>query len=106
MLFFSSEHRFYGESQPAPPYDTRRLQLLTPQQALEDAVTLIGSVRAARGCSGEGDSPRCPVVTFGGSYPGWLSAMMRLRYPTVVDMSYAASAPMNYYAQAVEDQVS
>lgn len=68
-------------------------------------MTLIGSIRAARGCSGEGDTPRCPIVTFGGSYPGWLSAMMRLRYPNVVDMAYAASAPMNYYAQAVADQV-
>jgi hypothetical protein len=73
------EHRFYGESQPAPPYDTHRLQLLTPQQALEDAATLIGFIRESRGCSGEGTTPRCPVVTFGGSYPGWLSAMMRLR---------------------------
>jgi hypothetical protein len=62
----------------------------------------------------------------GGSYPGWLSAMMRIRYPEVVDMSYAgtlcgeaccvergplvcdcparaaASAPLGFYSQVVD----
>lgn len=37
--------------------------------------------------------------TAGGSYPGWLSAMMRIRYPEVVDISYAASAPLGFYSQ-------
>jgi hypothetical protein len=32
------EHRFYGTSQPIPPFDTQRLELLTAPQALEDAV--------------------------------------------------------------------
>ena len=41
------------------------------------------------------------MITFGGSYPGWMSAMMRLRYPAVVDAAYAASAPMRFYAQQV-----
>jgi hypothetical protein len=33
---------------------------------------------------------------------GFLSAMMRLRYPAVVDIGYAASAPMRFYSQEVE----
>jgi pimeloyl-ACP methyl ester carboxylesterase len=42
------------------------------------------------------------VITVGGSYPGFLSAMMRLRYPAVVDMAYSASAPTLLYAQLIE----
>jgi hypothetical protein len=44
----------------------------------------------------------CPVITVGGSYPGFLSAMMRTRYPGVVDMAYAASAPLRFYAQQID----
>ena len=59
-------------------------------------------MRKAYKCSGENGEPRCPVITVGGSYPGWLSAMMRLRYPEVVDMAYAGSAPMLFYSQLVD----
>ena len=87
---------------PSGPYDTDRLALLTPQQALADAAAFITAMRRERNCTGgPGSGPRCPVITVGGSYPGWLSAMMRLRYPAVVDMAWAASAPMGFYAQAV-----
>ena len=47
------------------------------------------------------DTPYCPVIAIGGSYPGWLSAMMRFRYPAVVDIAYSASAPMTFYTQEV-----
>lgn len=44
-------------------------------------------MKAAANCTAERGQPGyCPVVTVGGSYPGFLSAMMRLRYPAVVDM--------------------
>ena len=96
------EHRFFGSSLPVAPYDTAHLALLTPDQALADTAALIENARAVRGCSGRNGEPRCPVITVGGSYPGWLSAMMRLRYPAVVDMSWAASAPMRFYSQNVD----
>jgi len=96
------EHRFFGASLPAAPYDTARLELLTAEQALADAAALISAKRAELRCSGERGEPRCPVVAIGGSYPGWLAAMMRVRYPAVVDMAYAGSAPMLFYAQAVD----
>ena len=59
-------------------------------------------MQAERKCS-HSDYIRCPVLTFGGSYPGFLSAMMRIRYPAVVDFAYAASAPINFYAQHVDE---
>ncbi len=96
------EHRFFGTSVPEAPYDTDRLTLLTVQQALADTAAFIQAQRSLLNCTGEpGSGPRCPVITVGGSYPGFLSAMMRLRYPAVVDAAWAASAPMGFYSQAV-----
>ena len=101
-LIVEPEHRCYGASQPLGTFDPQRLSLLTAEQALADAARFVDFHRWQRNCTGLGGQPRCPVVTVGGSYPGWLSAMMRLRYPNVVDMSWAASAPMTFYSQQVD----
>eukprot|EP00041_Stephanoeca_diplocostata_P028594 m.820754 g.820754 ORF g.820754 m.820754 type:complete len:231 (+) comp23398_c2_seq3:171-863(+) len=104
-LVIEPEHRFYGKTLPVgpPPWSRKDLLLLSPQQALADAANFITFQRQLHNCSRDpGDATYCPVVTFGGSYPGFLSAMMRLRYPAVVDMAYAASAPMKFYAQQVD----
>lgn len=99
------EHRFYGSSQPLQPYSTQSLQLLTSAQALADAAALLTSLRQQLKCSGLNGEPRCPAVAIGGSYPGFLAAMMRIRYPNVVDMAYAASAPLRFYSQACRSPV-
>jgi hypothetical protein len=105
------EHRFYGKSQPVDicrSCDSRdedpRVKLLTPEQALYDAMVLLDHVRINQlHCSRDRSSPDyCPVITVGGSYPGWLSAMARIMFPHIVDMAYAASAPMGFYAQQVD----
>jgi pimeloyl-ACP methyl ester carboxylesterase len=98
-LVVQPEHRFYGSSQPLQPYCTQTLELLTSAQALADAAALLTSLRQQLKCSGLNGEPRCPAVTVGGSYPGFLAAMMRMRYPNVVDMAYAASAPLRFYSQ-------
>ena len=104
-----AEHRFYGVSLPL--YDFReqspdpRIKLLTPRQTLQDSMRLVRYTQAKLGCSFDRKSPNyCPVITVGGSYPGWLSAMARLVFPDIVDMAYAASAPMKFYSQQVRPE--
>ena len=103
-LIVQPEHRFYGTSNPRgpAPFDPASLRLLTPQQALADAATLILAKQKEHNCTEHGTPNYCPVITVGGSYPGFLSAMMRLRYPAVVDMAYSASAPTLLYAQKID----
>ena len=102
-LVVEPEHRYYGASLPfgEASFSPGNLSLLSPQQALADAARFVRAQQAALGCTGRGTPGYCPVLTIGGSYPGFLSAMMRLRYPDVVDMAYSASAPMKFYAQQV-----
>ena len=96
-----TEHRFYGHSQPVGyNVSNRDFDLyLSPEQALADWILLIRHVQVKLGCAiHDKTSPNyCPVVTIGGSYPGFLSAMMRLNYPKVVDVGYASSAPLKLY---------
>lgn len=101
------EHRFYGKSQPVALSDDAspdpRVELFTPEQALHDTMYLLDAVAADLGCSKDKFSNNyCPVLTIGGSYPGWLSAMARVIFPHKVDMAYAASAPMGFYSQRVD----
>lgn len=108
-LVVQPEHRFYGTSQPTDrTTGSSWAHLMTPDQALADLVRFIAAVRQEKGCrvspgSAEEGKPHCPVITFGGSYPGWLSAMARLRYPAVVDGAYAGSAPVVFYAQGAPE---
>mmetsp|Transcript_34496 Transcript_34496/g.73497 ORF Transcript_34496/g.73497 Transcript_34496/m.73497 type:complete len:526 (-) Transcript_34496:600-2177(-) len=98
------EHRFYGESLPfgQDSFTPDKLQLMNSQQALADVAHFVRAQQAKRNCTERGTPTYCPVLTIGGSYPGFLSAMMRLRYPAVVDMAYSASAPMKFYSQQVD----
>mmetsp|Transcript_13966 Transcript_13966/g.33834 ORF Transcript_13966/g.33834 Transcript_13966/m.33834 type:complete len:500 (+) Transcript_13966:63-1562(+) len=103
-LVIEPEHRFYGESLPFgnESFTVDNLRVMNTQQALADAAEFIRAQQKARGCTPRGTAGYCPVVTFGGSYPGFLSAMMRLRYSAVVDAAYSASAPMRFYTQQVQ----
>lgn len=109
------EHRFYGASQPICPCKLHKMRqkhvgvpdprerLLTYEQALLDAVALVEKTRQDLGCARDRFSTSyCPVISVGGSYPGFLSAMSRIVHPHIFDMAYAASAPMKFYAQQVD----
>lgn len=116
LLLFSSviqiEHRFYGPYQPIMGREAtveELLSLLTPQQAMADMIRLAKHFKEELGCSqfDRNDSKQqyCPVVTVGGSYPGFLSAMFRLAYADFVDISYASSAPLKLYDQSTNQNV-
>ncbi|KAL7538230.1 hypothetical protein ACHAXR_010625 [Thalassiosira sp. AJA248-18] len=98
------EHRFYGPYQPImgrEPTTAELVELLTPQQALADMVQLVKHFKNELHCLKYDRSSHkyCPVITVGGSYPGFLSAMFRVQYPDVVDIAYASSAPLKLYDQ-------
>lgn len=102
------EHRFYGPYHPvANATNDQLLNLLTPHQAMADMVHLTRHMRDSEFmCSSDRSSPDyCPIVTVGASYPGFLSALFRLVYPDFVDISYASSAPLLMYAQAVDPNI-
>lgn len=104
-LVVQPEHRFYGTSLPFgdSSFTNGHLNLMTAEQALADTAHFALATQRKHNCSATRGTPGyCPIVTVGGSYPGWLSAMMRLRYPAVVDMAYSASAPTLMYAQQID----
>lgn len=55
------------------------------EQVLFDFATIVEALKPY---------PEAPVIAFGGSYGGMLSAMFRLKYPTVVDGAISSSAPL------------
>jgi len=92
-LVVFAEHRYEGMSVPdfSVWNDPNRRQFdgcfthLTSAQALADYAALLSYLNH--------DNSR-PVVTFGGSYGGMLSAWMRMKYPGIVAGAIAASAPI------------
>lgn len=76
-----AEHRYYGKSLPygnKSYTDPQHVGYLTSQQALADYVDLIQYLRSAP------ESKQSPVIVFGGSYGGMLSAWIRIKYPHIV----------------------
>ncbi|XP_014479720.1 PREDICTED: lysosomal Pro-X carboxypeptidase isoform X2 [Dinoponera quadriceps] len=97
-LVVFAEHRYYGESLPYGNKsftDPRHLGYLTSQQALADYVELIQHLKSRP------EYNYSPVIVFGGSYGGMLSAWMRMKYPNIVQGAIAASAPILQFTDVV-----
>lgn len=86
---FQLEHRFFGYSRPFPTMTTEALVYCTTEQALADLAEFIQQMNAKYSFV----NPRW--VTFGGSYPGSLSAWFRSKYPQLTVGAVASSAPLN-----------
>ncbi|XP_078048841.1 lysosomal Pro-X carboxypeptidase [Augochlora pura] len=98
-LLIFAEHRYYGESMPygnKSYNDTKHLGYLTSEQALADFVDLIQDIKSTM------KYKNSPVIVFGGSYGGMLSAWIRIKYPHIVQGAIAASAPILQFTGVVE----
>ncbi|XP_076749843.1 lysosomal Pro-X carboxypeptidase [Xylocopa sonorina] len=98
-LLIFAEHRYYGESMPygnKSYADLKHLGYLTSQQALADYVYLIQHFRSKL------KYKHSPVILFGGSYGGMLSAWMRIKYPHIVQGAIASSAPILQFTGVTE----
>jgi pimeloyl-ACP methyl ester carboxylesterase len=92
---FALEHRYYGLSYPkffddqgnsVPALATENIVFLSSRQALADVAHFVQTR----------DLPsNTKWVTFGGSYPGFLAAMARQFYPTLIHAAVSSSAPMH-----------
>ncbi|KNC50905.1 uncharacterized protein AMSG_12046 [Thecamonas trahens ATCC 50062] len=102
-----AEHRYFGESLPfgkATFNHTGNLRWLTIEQALADYALLITALK-------DPSSPHylapgaehAPVITFGGSYGGILSAFFRAKYPNIVAGAIASSAPVWSFVDTAPD---
>jgi hypothetical protein len=105
-ITFRVEHRFYGPSLPVKDPTNDQLQkLLSPTQALADIVQFIKHKQKELGCSTHRSSKHyCPIMTVGGSYPGFLAVLMRLVHEDLVDIGYGGSAPLHLYSHDVDSR--
>lgn len=91
-LVIALEHRYYGASIPTPDLTTPNMAYLSSHQAVGDVARFLSefvfptwNVNPAAGQK---------VVTFGGSYPGALSAWLRLRLPHLISIAVSTSSPI------------
>eukprot|EP01114_Cavostelium_apophysatum_P017381 TRINITY_DN5154_c0_g1_i1.p1 TRINITY_DN5154_c0_g1~~TRINITY_DN5154_c0_g1_i1.p1 ORF type:complete len:477 (-),score=52.80 TRINITY_DN5154_c0_g1_i1:62-1492(-) len=89
-MIVTLEHRYYGESLPFQDQQYENLQFLTTKQALEDLAYFIQYFRTE-----VLDNSTAPLITFGCSYAGALSAWFRLKYPHLTLGTVSSSGVVN-----------
>ncbi|CAL2050089.1 unnamed protein product [Caenorhabditis brenneri] len=100
---FQLEHRCFGNSRPYPDTSYPSIKVCTMTQALADIHSFIQQMNLQHNFR----NPKW--ITFGGSYPGTLSALFRQKYPQDTVGAVASSAPLDWtldffeYAMVVED---
>jgi pimeloyl-ACP methyl ester carboxylesterase len=90
------EHRYEGESLPKN-ISKDCMSYASTIQALADYARIL-EIHLNPGNT-------APVIVFGGSYGGMLSAWMRMKYPHLVAGAIAASAPIGAFPQAANDKI-
>jgi pimeloyl-ACP methyl ester carboxylesterase len=85
---FLLEHRYYGASHPTADMVGDNMRYLSSRQALEDLGKFISSMNVDYNLTG-------PWISFGGSYPGSLSAWLRLKFPHLLTGAVSSSGPLN-----------
>jgi pimeloyl-ACP methyl ester carboxylesterase len=100
-LVVFAEHRYYGLSMPFgnESYDNDNVGFLSSEQALADYAALLDSLKTNL------SAPNVPVISFGGSYGGMLSAWFRQKYPASVAGAIAASAPVRQFTGGANSSV-
>ncbi|PPJ53883.1 hypothetical protein CBER1_04625 [Cercospora berteroae] len=86
------EHRYYGTSWPVPNLSTKNFRFLTTAQALADEAYFASNIRFP-GLEKYGDltAKTTPYISYGGSYAGAFSALLRVIYPDVFWGSISSS---------------
>ncbi|XP_041359445.1 putative serine protease K12H4.7 [Gigantopelta aegis] len=87
-MCFQVEHRFYGKSHPTSDMSVDNLRYLSSEQALADLASFIVFAKQKYNLQNN------KWISFGGSYPGSLSAWVRMKYPHLIDGAVATSAPL------------
>jgi len=85
---FLLEHRYYGESRPTEDMSRENMRFLSSRQALDDLASFITAMNERNNLTA------APWISFGGSYPGSLSAWLRARYPHLVAGAVSSSGPL------------
>ena len=90
-LIVALEHRGYGASIPTSDLTTSNMRFITSHQAIAD-IALFATAWLAPTYNLSFATNK--LVTFGGSYPGVLSAWARLRLPHIVHTAVSTSSPV------------
>lgn len=94
---FYTEHRYYGYSYPTENMSTENLRYLSLDQAIADVAYFIQYVR--ENIQGLANSK---VVVIGGSYSASMATWIRFKYPHLINVGYASSAPVRAVADFYE----
>jgi serine protease 16 len=90
-LVVALEHRYFGASVPTADLTLANMGYLSSHQALGDVSRFITEYLVPTyGLN----LTRNKVITFGGSYPGALSAWARLRLPHLISFAFSTSSPV------------
>ena len=87
-LLLTIEHRYYGDSFPAPLSDRATLETLAVDTVMQDLAAFVRSVTAST-------TGASKWLSIGGSYSGALSAWFRVKHPELVAASWSSSGVVN-----------